>query len=94
MNTNQKNIESAFYSDGYKLGMNVAVSDNNQEVLFESISEMYASIDSLIESLTEFAEKQDKRIDCKIRLRMVLSSTGFCAKLRIGIYKRFYQSQL
>jgi hypothetical protein len=42
MNTNQKNIENAFYSDGYKLGMNVAVSDNNQEVLFESISEMYS----------------------------------------------------
>jgi Fe-S-cluster containining protein len=62
---NQKNIENAFYSDGYKLGMNVAVSDNDQEVLFESVSEMYASIDSLIETLTEFAEKQHHRIDCK-----------------------------
>jgi Fe-S-cluster containining protein len=64
MNTNQKNIENAFYSDGYKLGMNVAVSDNNKEVLFESISEMYSSIDSLIETLTEFAVKQNQRIDC------------------------------
>ena len=62
---NQKNIENAFYSDGYKLGMNVAVSDNDQEVLFESVSEMYTSIDSLIETLTEFAEKQQHRIDCK-----------------------------
>jgi Fe-S-cluster containining protein len=62
---NQKNIENAFYSDGYKLGMNVAVSDNDQEVLFESVSEMYASIDSLIETLTEFAQKQHHRIDCK-----------------------------
>jgi hypothetical protein len=65
MKINQKNIESAFYSDGYKLGMNVAVSEKNQQVLFESVSEMYSAIDSFIESLTEFAEKQDKHIDCK-----------------------------
>jgi Fe-S-cluster containining protein len=65
MEFNQKNIENAFYSDGYKLGMNAAVSDKNQQVLFESVSEMYAAIDSLIDSLTEFAEKQHKRIDCK-----------------------------
>jgi Fe-S-cluster containining protein len=65
MKINQKNIESAFYSDGYKLGMNVAVSEKNQQVLFESVSEMYSAINSFIESLTEFAEKQDKHIDCK-----------------------------
>ena len=65
MEFNQKNIESAFYSDGYKLGMNVAVSEKNQQVLFESVSEMYSAIDSFIESLTEFAEKQHQRIDCK-----------------------------
>jgi len=62
---NQKNIENAFYSDGYKLGMNVAVSEKDQQVLFESVSEMYSAIDSFIESLTQFAEKQHKRIDCK-----------------------------
>jgi Fe-S-cluster containining protein len=65
MEFNQKNIENAFYSDGYKLGMNAAVSEKNQQVLFESVSEMYYAIDSFIESLTQFAEKQHKRIDCK-----------------------------
>lgn len=65
MEINQKNIENAFYSDGYKLGMNVAVSDNDRKVLFESVSEMYAAIDNLIEGLSEFAEKQNQRIDCK-----------------------------
>ena len=65
MEIKQKNIENAFYSDGYKLGMNVAVSDNNREVLFESVSEMHAAIDNLIEGLSEFAEKQNQRIDCK-----------------------------
>jgi len=61
----QKNIENAFYSDGYKLGMNVAGSDNNPEVLFESVSDMYDAIDSLIDSLSKYAKKQDQRIDCK-----------------------------
>jgi len=65
MEFNQKNIENAFYSDGYKLGMNVTVSDNDRKVLFESVSEMYAAIDNLIEGLSEFAEKQNQRIDCK-----------------------------
>lgn len=65
MNNNQKNIENAFYSDGYKLGMDVAGSDNNRDVLFESVSEMYVEIDSLIDSLTEYAERQNKQIDCK-----------------------------
>lgn len=40
MNDNQKNIENAFFSDGYKLGMKVILSENKKEVLFESISEM------------------------------------------------------
>lgn len=65
MNNNQKNIENAFYSDGYKLGMNVAVSDNNQSVLFDSISEMYELIDNFNESLSEFAKKHNQQIDCK-----------------------------
>ncbi len=65
MSDNQKSIEKAFYSDGYKLGMKVAMSNNNKEVLFESVSEMYAVIDGLIESLTVFAENNRQRIDCK-----------------------------
>lgn len=65
MNKNQRNIENAFYSDGYKLGMNVAVSDNDQSVLYESVSEMYEMIDNFNESISEFANKQNKQIDCK-----------------------------
>jgi Fe-S-cluster containining protein len=65
MKINQKNLENAFYSDGYKLGMNVAVSANEESVLFESVAEMYAAIDSLNESLSEFARQQNKQTDCK-----------------------------
>ena len=62
---NQKSIENAFFSDGYKLGMKVVLSENSKEVLFESISEMYDAIDGLIDSLTEFAKTQHQQIDCK-----------------------------
>jgi Fe-S-cluster containining protein len=65
MTDNQKSIEKAFYSDGYKLGMKVAMSNNKKEVLFESVSEMYAAIDGLIDTLTVFAENNSQRIDCK-----------------------------
>ncbi len=65
MTDNQKSIEKAFYSDGYKLGMKVAMSNSNKEVLFESVSEMYAAIDGLIDTLTVFAENYRQRIDCK-----------------------------
>lgn len=60
----QKSIENAFYTDGYKLGMNVAVSENDKTVLFDSISEMYSAIDSFNESLADFAVRQKQRIDC------------------------------
>ena len=62
---NQKNIENAFYSDGYKLGMRVVLSGNNQSVLFDSVSEMYLMIDSLNGSISDFAMQQNKKIDCK-----------------------------
>lgn len=62
---NQKSIEKAFYSDGYKFGMKVVLSENLKEVLFESIKEMYNAIDGLIDSLTEYSKTQNQRIDCK-----------------------------
>jgi Fe-S-cluster containining protein len=65
MNDNQKSIENAFFSDGFKLGMKVVTSKKSQEVLFESISEMYDAIDTLIDSLINFAERNNQRIDCK-----------------------------
>jgi Fe-S-cluster containining protein len=65
MINDQKRIEKAFYSDGYKLGMKVVFSNNSKEVLFEAIKEMYSSIDALIDSLTEFTKTQNQQIDCK-----------------------------
>lgn len=65
METNQKNIESAFYSDGYQLGMQVCVANLAPEAMNSAISEMYNSIDSFIETLSEFAQNQNQPIHCE-----------------------------
>jgi Fe-S-cluster containining protein len=65
MKENQKSIENAFYSDGYKQGMKVVLSENNQAVLLNSVSEMYLMIDSLNNSISDFARQQNQQIDCK-----------------------------
>ena len=64
MEINQKNIESAFYSDGYQLGMQVCIAKFAPEAMNSAISKMYNSIDSFIDYLSEFAQSQNKPIHC------------------------------
>lgn len=61
----QKQIDRAFYSDGYKLGSSAVVPELTQQSLFAAMQKMYAAIDGLIDSLTEFARNQNQGIDCK-----------------------------
>jgi hypothetical protein len=49
MNTNEENIEKAFYSDGYKLGMQAVNSEEGEQNMFREIGKMYQTIDNLIE---------------------------------------------
>lgn len=67
MNKNQNftEIEKAFYSDGYTLGMKAVEENLSQEALYFSISEMYSAIGDLIGSLSNLAEKQGQAIHCK-----------------------------
>lgn len=65
MSTEQQDIENAFYSDGYKFGMNAVHPILTQKSLFESLEKMYNAVDGLIYSLGEFAKKQGQNIDCK-----------------------------
>lgn len=65
MDDNFINIENAFFSDGYKLGMKAFSQIGNKGILFESISEMYAAIDNFNEALSEFSKHQNQPIECK-----------------------------
>lgn len=65
MNINLKELENAFYSDGFKLGMKVCDAGFEPEILYKTIEEMYASIDGFIDILTGFALQQGKPVYCK-----------------------------
>lgn len=67
MNSNLQleNIEKAFYSDGYKLGMSAVSSGKDGTFFSFAIQEMYKTIDDLIESLFVFAQQQKQPIDCR-----------------------------
>jgi len=65
MEFNQKTIENAFHSDGYKLGMKVCDANFAPIAMMAAISEMYSAIDSLIDYLTEFAQNKNQSIHCK-----------------------------
>ncbi len=64
MEINQKNIESAFYSDGYQIGMRACPANFDPEIMIPTVSEMYKSIDSFIGYLAEFAQIQDQPVHC------------------------------
>ncbi len=65
MDCKQKQIDRAFYSDGYKLGTSAVVPEITQQSLFAAMQKMYATIDGLIDSLIKFARKQNQGVDCK-----------------------------
>jgi Fe-S-cluster containining protein len=58
-------FEKAFYSDGYKLGMQAVEVNLSTESLYLSISKMYSAADELISSITQLALQQNQPIECK-----------------------------
>lgn len=65
MDSEQKQIDKAFYSDGYNFGMEAVSSGLTQNSLFTALKKMHSSIDNMIDSLSDYAQKQGKVIDCK-----------------------------
>ncbi len=60
-----ENIEKAFYHDGYQLGLKAAKAGFTQISISNALTEMYAAIDNLNDSLFDFAQKQGQPIHCK-----------------------------
>ncbi len=67
MNSNQNfnTIEKAFFSDGFKLGMQAVKANLSTKALFSSISAMYFEIDKLIKSITQLAQQNKQPVHCK-----------------------------
>jgi Fe-S-cluster containining protein len=92
MEINQKNIESAFYSDGYQLGMQVCTANLNPEAMMASISEMYNSIDRLIDYLTEFAQNQSQPIHCTKGCEWCCHQPVFALSFEMDYLTRFIET--
>jgi hypothetical protein len=58
-------IEKAFYSDGYRLGIEINEPLTQQEKLFEAIRIMYKSVDGLTGMLLEIASDNKKPAACR-----------------------------
>lgn len=63
--TQFQQLEKAFYSDGYQLGMRALASGGEKQHLFAALNEMYAGIDGLIQSVEQLARQQQQAIACK-----------------------------
>ena len=57
--------DKAFFSDGYKLGMEAAENGLTSESIFSAAEKMYEAIDGLIGSLLTHAKRENINIDCK-----------------------------
>lgn len=65
MNSDQKQIDKAFYSDGYNFGMEAVSSAIKHKPMFLALKKMHSAIDNLIDTLSDYAKKQGQLIDCK-----------------------------
>lgn len=65
MNPRFDQVEKAFYSDGYRLGMQAIESAEDTAAFFDSVAEMYAIVDLMINSLENFAQSHNREIACR-----------------------------
>lgn len=61
-----ENFEKAFYQDGFNLGMNALNAGGKKADIRKSLSEMYAAVDTMIDSVYALAQQQGQTIDCKL----------------------------
>ncbi len=65
MNFNLKNLEKQFHADGYRLGMKAVETGYSNGALFTAVNNLHQMIDDLVNSFSEFAERQNQKPACK-----------------------------
>lgn len=65
MYNNQNQFEKAFYSDGFKIGIQAVQSGISQDSMFSALKDMYSAIDEVTNTLAIYAHRQGQSIDCK-----------------------------
>jgi hypothetical protein len=74
--------EKAFYTDGYQLGMEAFKQGRDKNRFFAAQAAMYSAIDGLIDSLSEFAEKQGTPVHCKKGVNGAVISRCLCFRTK------------
>ncbi len=92
MEINLKNIENAFFSDGYQLGMKFCMANADKGLKMKAISTMYASIDAFIENLVDFAKNQNHPPDCKKGCEWCCHQPVFALDYELGYLIRFIET--
>ncbi len=82
----------AFYSDGYKIGMQTIDNTESSELLFSAIQEMYEQIDELINSLSVLANDQKNSIQCKKGCHYCCHQPVFALNYELDYLKHFIQN--
>ncbi|WP_297099043.1 YkgJ family cysteine cluster protein [uncultured Draconibacterium sp.] len=93
MNTNPQfeQLEKAFFHDGHQLAMKAVEANMEQEVLHQSLKEMYAAIDRLIDSLFVYARQQNQSIDCKRGCSWCCHQPVFALDYELNYLKAFIE---
>lgn len=81
------NLEKAFFHDGYQLAMKALEANMEQKALHQSLKEMYAAIDELIDSLFVYARQQNQNIDCKRGCSWCCHQPVFALDYELGYLK-------
>ena len=87
-------IEKAFYHDGFQLGMKAIANGYSKNKLFSAIAEMYHAIDSLTESIQEFARQQSQHIACKKACEWCCHQPVFAMDYELDFLKTFIGKSL
>ena len=65
MDINFKDLEKQFHADGYRLGMKAVEAGFSNEALFAAVKNLHQMVDELVNSFSEFAERQNQKPACK-----------------------------
>lgn len=86
-------LEKAFYHDGYKLGMKALQNGSGQEKMDQALSEMYEIIDSLNDSLSDYAQQQGQHIACKKGCQWCCHQPVFALDYELAFLKKYVEEE-
>jgi Fe-S-cluster containining protein len=65
MNIDLKELEKQFHADGYRIGMTAVNTGFSNEALFAAVKNLHQMVDEMVDSFSEFAERQNQKPACK-----------------------------